>query len=45
MPTFSLVVVFMVGLDQHQLHAKFEVAGFFYYGNIREFDLNEKFAF
>jgi len=28
---------FVVGLDKPQLHAKFEVTGFFYYGNIRQF--------
>jgi len=27
----------MMGLDKRQLRAKFEVAGFMYYGNIREF--------
>jgi len=34
----------MMGLGKPQLHAKFEVTGFIYYGNIREF-LNNKFAF
>ena len=34
----------MMGMGKPQLHAKFEVAGFIYYGNIRQFVLN-KFAF
>jgi len=34
----------MMGLGKPQLRAKFEVTGFIYYGNIREF-LNNKFAF
>jgi len=34
----------MMGLGKLQLHAKLEVAGFIYYGNIRQFVLN-KFAF
>jgi len=33
----------MIGLEKPQLHAKFKVTGFIYYGNIREFVL--KFAF
>ena len=35
MPTFTLGVVFMVGLDQPQLHAKFEVASFSRCTNIK----------
>jgi len=31
--------------SEPQLHAKFEVAGFIYYGDIRELFLNDKFAF
>jgi len=34
---FSSAWDFMMGLGKPQLHAKFEVAGFMYYGNIREF--------
>jgi len=34
-----------MGLGKLQLHAKFEDAGFIYYGNIREFVLKDKFAF
>jgi len=34
-----------MGLGKPQLHAKFEVAGFIYYGNIRDLFLNDKFAF
>jgi len=33
----------MMGLGKPQLHAKFEVAGFIRYGNIKEFVF--KFAF
>jgi len=36
-PTLSSVWDFMIGLDKPQLHAKFEVAGFICYRNIREF--------
>jgi len=36
MTTFPLVVVFMVGLGEHQLHAKFEVASFSRCTNIKE---------
>ena len=32
-----------MGLDKPQLDAKFIVAGFIYYGNIREFVLNSLF--
>jgi len=35
----------MVGIGKPQLHAKLEVAGFIYYGNAKEFVLNDKFAF
>jgi len=35
----------MMGLDKPQLHAKLEVAGFMYYGNMRKSVLNDKFAF
>jgi len=34
----------MMGLGKPQRLAKFKVAGFIYYGNIREFVLNDKFA-
>jgi len=34
----------MMGLRKLQLLAKFEVAGFIYYGYIREFVFNDKFA-
>jgi len=34
----------MMGLGKLLLHARFEVAGFIYYGTIRDF-LNDKFAF
>jgi len=33
-----------MGLGKPQLHAKFEVAGFIYYENIRESVLNDKYA-
>ena len=36
---------FMMGLGKLQLHVKFVIADFIYYGNIREFVLNDKFAF
>jgi len=36
MPTVSYACDFMMGLGKPQLHAKFEVAGFIYYANIRE---------
>ena len=36
---------FMMGLGKPQLHAKYEVAGSIYYGNINELSLNDKFAF
>ena len=45
MPTLSSACDFMVGLGKLQLHAKLEVAGFVYYGNIREYVFNDKFAF
>jgi len=35
----------MMGLGKPKLHAKFEVDGIIYYGNIREFVLNDKFVF
>jgi len=35
----------MMGLDKLQLQAKFKVAGFIYYGNIKEVVLLDKFAF
>jgi len=34
-PTLSSACDFMMGLGKPQQHAKFEVAGFSYYGNIR----------
>ena len=36
-PHFSSAWDFMMGLGKPQRLAKFEVAGFIYYGNIREF--------
>jgi len=35
----------MMGLGKPQLHDKFEVAGFIYYGNKRKSVLNDKSAF
>jgi len=35
----------MMGLGKLQLRAKFEVAGFIYYGNIREFVFKQHFHF
>jgi len=35
----------MMGLDKPQLHAKFEVDGFIYYGNIREFVFKRQIRF
>jgi len=35
----------MMGLGKLQLHAKFEVAGFNYYGNIREFVFKRRICF
>jgi len=35
----------MMGPGKPQLHAKFEVAGFIYYGNIRESVLKPKIIF
>jgi len=37
MPTLSSACDFMMGLGKPQRLAKFEVVGFIYYGNIREF--------
>ena len=34
-----------MGFGKLLLHAKFEVGGVIYYGNIREYVLNDKFAF
>jgi len=34
-----------MGFGKPQLHAKFEVDCFIYYGNIRKFVLNDNFAF
>ena len=39
MPTISSGCDLMMGFGKTQLHAKFEVAGFIYNGNIREFVL------
>jgi len=36
MLTLSSVCDFMMGFGKPQLHAKFDVAGFIYYGNIKE---------
>jgi len=44
MPSFSSACDFMMGLGKPQRRAKFELAGFIYYGNIRESVLNDKFA-
>ena len=44
-PLFPLIVVFMEGLGQPQLHAKFEVAGFISYGNIRESAFKRQICF
>jgi len=33
------------GLGKPQLHAKFEIAGFIYYGNIREFGFKRQISF
>jgi len=35
----------MMGLGKPQLPAKFEVAGFIYYGNIREFVFERQMGF
>jgi len=35
----------MMGLGKPQLHIKFEVAGFIYYGNIRESDFKRQIRF
>jgi len=35
----------MMGLGKPKLYAKFEVTGFIYYGNIREFVFKHIFAF
>jgi len=35
----------MMGLGKLQLRAKFEVAGFIYYGNIREFVFKRQIRF
>ena len=43
--TFSSACDFMMGLGQPKLLAKFQIAGFICYGNIREFVLNDKFTF
>ena len=44
-PTFSSACDFMMGLGKPQLRAKFEVAGFICYGNIRESVLNDNSLF
>jgi len=36
---------FMMGLGKPQLQAKFEVAGFIYYGNIRESVIKQQIRF
>ena len=35
----------MTGLGKPQLHAKFEVAGFIYYGNVREFVFKRQWSY
>ena len=35
----------MMGLGKPQLHAKFEVAGFIYYGNVREFVFKRQWSY
>jgi len=35
----------MMGLGKPQLHAKFQVAGFMYYGNIRDFVYKRQIRF
>jgi len=35
----------MMGLGKPQMRAKFEVAGFIYYGNIRKFVFEREIAF
>jgi len=35
----------MMGLGKPQMRVKFEIAGFIFYGNKREFVLNDNFAF
>ena len=45
MPAFLSACDFMMALDDPQLHAKFEVADFIYYGNIREFVFKRQIRF
>jgi len=43
--TDFLLVRFVDGLGKLQLHARFEVAGFVYYGNIGEYVLKRQIRF
>ena len=42
---FSSGCDFMMGFGKLQLHAKFEVAGFIYYGNIRKIVFEQQIRF